>query len=96
MSGVLAAAHSLASGKPLMQVRLMAGFERVVYVSCNPETLHANLAGIAGVTHDVVRFAAFDQFPFTHHLETAVYLVRRRSKGPGGADGAADLSQAAF
>ena len=51
--------------------------KRIVYVSCNPETLHANLAGIAGVTHDVVRFAAFDQFPFTHHLEAAVYLVRK-------------------
>ena len=65
------------SGLDPESVKLMAGFDRIVYVSCNPETLHANLAGIAGVTHDVVRFAAFDQFPFTHHLEAAVYLVRK-------------------
>lgn len=58
-------------------VKLMATFDRVVYISCNPETLHANLRGVAGVSHDVVRFAAFDQFPFTHHLECGVYLVKK-------------------
>ena len=65
------------SGLDPESVELMATFDRIVYISCNPETLHANLKGVAGVTHDVVRFAAFDQFPFTHHLEAGVYLVRK-------------------
>ena len=64
----------------------MATFDRIVYISCNPETLHENLKGIAGVTHDIVRFAAFDQFPFTHHLESGVYLVRKPAV-PGAIEG---------
>lgn len=62
--------------------KLLAEFDRVVYISCNPETLHANLQGIAGVTHDIQRFAAFDQFPFTHHCEVGAYLVRKPAAQP--------------
>lgn len=57
--------------------KLMSEFDKIVYISCNPETLHANLQGIAGVTHDIKRFAAFDQFPFTTHCEVGAYLVRK-------------------
>ncbi|GIL59952.1 hypothetical protein Vafri_14608 [Volvox africanus] len=57
-------------------VGLLKEFDRIVYISCNPETLHANLRAIAD-THGIARFAAFDQFPYTHHLECGVYLVRR-------------------
>jgi tRNA (uracil-5-)-methyltransferase len=28
-------------------------------------------------THDIVRSAIFDQFPWTHHLESGVLLKRR-------------------
>lgn len=56
--------------------RLMAEFERVLYISCNPETLHANLQRVKG-THRVERFALFDQFPGTPHIECGVYLVRQ-------------------
>ncbi|KXZ44370.1 hypothetical protein GPECTOR_68g341 [Gonium pectorale] len=55
---------------------LKVEFDRIVYISCNPETLHANLRALAA-THRIARFAAFDQFPYTHHLEAGVYLVRR-------------------
>lgn len=57
---------------------LMATFERVVYVSCNPETLHANLQRVKE-SHRIERFAVFDQFPFTHHVECGAYLVKRDS-----------------
>lgn len=40
------------------------------------ETLHENLEAIAG-SHRIVRFAAFDQFPYTHHIECGAYLQRR-------------------
>lgn len=56
--------------------KLMAQFDNVLYVSCNPETLHQNLQRVKD-THDVRAFALFDQFPFTHHTECGVYLVRR-------------------
>ncbi|WP_252106720.1 MULTISPECIES: tRNA (uridine(54)-C5)-methyltransferase TrmA [unclassified Halomonas] len=51
-------------------------YERIVYISCNPRTLAENLK-ILTQTHDVERFALFDQFPFTHHCECGVVLVKR-------------------
>jgi len=55
---------------------LAKSFKRVVYVSCNPETLSRDLEELAQ-THDVTALAAFDQFPYTPHLECGVVLVRR-------------------
>ena len=51
-------------------------FERVVYISCNPETLARDVAELSA-THAVRRIAAFDQFPYTPHLEAGVLLERR-------------------
>ncbi len=57
-------------------VELIRKIDSILYVSCNPETLKANLEALS-TTHDVVRYAMFDQFPYTHHVETAVYLTRK-------------------
>ena len=51
-------------------------FERILYLSCNPETLAENIAQLHD-THKIVRCALFDQFPFTHHMESGVLLERR-------------------
>ncbi len=51
-------------------------YERILYISCNPETLKENVRQLAQ-THCIERFALFDQFPYTHHMEAGVYLVRR-------------------
>jgi len=51
-------------------------YERILYISCNPETLKDNLGELCQ-THRIERLALFDQFPFTHHIESGVYLVRR-------------------
>jgi tRNA (uracil-5-)-methyltransferase len=51
-------------------------FERILYISCNPETLAANIAQLQD-THRVECCALFDQFPYTHHMESGVLLVRR-------------------
>jgi tRNA (uracil-5-)-methyltransferase len=51
-------------------------FERILYISCNPETLATNIAQLHD-THRVERCALFDQFPYTHHMESGVLLVRR-------------------
>jgi tRNA (uracil-5-)-methyltransferase len=55
---------------------LAAGFERIVYISCNPETLARDLVTLCQ-THQVRACAVFDQFPYSHHLESGVILVRK-------------------
>jgi tRNA (uracil-5-)-methyltransferase len=57
-------------------LRMVQGYANIVYISCNPDTLKDNLAVLQG-THDIVRFALFDQFPYTHHVESGVYLQKR-------------------
>ena len=54
---------------------LISIFERIVYISCNPETLARDVAALLS-THRIEKMAAFDQFPYTHHLESGVFLVR--------------------
>ena len=54
---------------------LAAQFERVIYVSCNPETLRANLERLSA-SHNIAA-ALFDQFPFTPHIESGVLLVKK-------------------
>lgn len=56
--------------------QMVADFRRIIYISCNPETLAANLARLTR-THRVVASAMFDQFPFTPHIESGVILERR-------------------
>ncbi|MDO5059394.1 MAG: tRNA (uridine(54)-C5)-methyltransferase TrmA [Neisseria sp.] len=57
-------------------LKLVAQFDNVIYISCNPDTLRANLGTLAE-THEVVRAALFDQFPFTHHIESGVLLKKK-------------------
>lgn len=59
-----------ASCEPLMR------YERIVYISCNPDTLAFNLKQLTR-THRVTRLALFDQFPWTDHCECGVLLERR-------------------
>jgi tRNA (uracil-5-)-methyltransferase len=51
-------------------------FDNILYISCNPETLAANIQQLND-THRIQRCALFDQFPYTHHMESGVLLVRR-------------------
>lgn len=57
-------------------LKLVAQFDTVVYISCNPETLAANLVALC-VTHDIIASALFDQFPLTKHIECGVILRHR-------------------
>ncbi|MAY71617.1 MAG: tRNA (uridine(54)-C5)-methyltransferase TrmA [Halomonas sp.] len=54
----------------------LSEYPRIVYISCNPDTLAVNLEQLTR-THRIVRLALFDQFPFTHHCECGVLLERR-------------------
>lgn len=57
-------------------VELVKRFDNILYISCNPETLKNNLEGICE-THTIEHFAIFDQFPYTHHLESGVLLKKK-------------------
>jgi len=54
---------------------LVKDFEQIIYISCNPETLHRDLEELTK-THEVLNFALFDQFSYTHHIETGVILKK--------------------
>ena len=55
---------------------LCQGFNEILYISCNPLTLLDNLKQLT-VTHEIARFALFDQFPYTDHLECGVQLMKK-------------------
>ncbi|GAB5415835.1 MAG: tRNA (uridine(54)-C5)-methyltransferase TrmA [Congregibacter sp.] len=57
-------------------LRCVQGFERILYISCNPATLLDNLSALHA-SHRIERLAFFDQFPYTPHLECGVLLERR-------------------
>lgn len=56
--------------------KLVTEMDSILYISCNPETLAENLKQITK-SHKVVSAAIFDQFPWTHHIESGVFLKRR-------------------
>ncbi|MFA5632706.1 MAG: tRNA (uridine(54)-C5)-methyltransferase TrmA [Porticoccaceae bacterium] len=59
-------------------LRLAAKFNKILYISCNPLTLKENMNFLHN-THEIRRFALFDQFPYTHHIECGVWLCARNS-----------------
>ena len=57
-------------------VKQVQQYRNIIYISCNPDTLAANLETLSQ-THDVQRFALFDQFPYTHHAEVGLLLTAK-------------------
>lgn len=57
-------------------VALVSRFNDIIYISCNPDTLAQNLKTLSQ-SHAIVKMAVFDQFPYTHHIETGVWLRKR-------------------
>ncbi len=55
---------------------MVQGYERILYISCNPHTLADNLRQLSR-THRIARCALFDQFPYTDHIERGVWLIRK-------------------
>ena len=56
-------------------INLAKKFDNIVYISCNPQTLARDLNELTK-THRVKAGAIFDQFPYTNHIESGVYLER--------------------
>ncbi len=57
-------------------IELVSRFNHIVYISCNPETLKNNML-ILSKTHTIKKFALFDQFPYTEHIETGILLKKK-------------------
>lgn len=57
-------------------LNMVQTYERILYISCNPHTLAENLQQLSK-THRIERAALFDQFPYTHHIESGVWLIRK-------------------
>lgn len=49
--------------------------ERVVYISCNPETLARDLDYFVKKKYQIKRICPFDMFPHTNHIETVCLLT---------------------
>ncbi len=54
--------------------------KKVVYISCNPETLARDLKYLTGNGYRVKSGVACDMFPFTSHVETVCLLGNRNVK----------------
>jgi len=70
------------SGLDDLTRRMVTEFDRIIYISCNPETLARDLESIT-LTHDIVETALFDQFPYSHHIESGVLLRRASARDEG-------------
>jgi tRNA (uracil-5-)-methyltransferase len=64
------------SGMDEATCRFAARYENIIYISCNPQTLARDLE-LLTKTHKVIDMALFDQFPYTHHAEMGVKLVKK-------------------
>ena len=51
-------------------------YKDIIYISCNPDALKRDLNELC-IDHDIRRFAFFDHFAYTPHLECGVYLTKR-------------------
>ena len=52
------------------------GPKRVVYVSCNPETLARDLEYMLKQGYEVKKMVPVDMFAFTNHVETVVLMSK--------------------
>lgn len=55
------------------------GINQILYISCNPKTLAENLLIAREYGYEATRVKAYDNFPFTKHVEVVTLLVKKRS-----------------
>jgi len=62
--------------KKAVERMALLGADRLVYVSCNPTTLAANAAQLAGLGYRLETVTPVDMFPHTHHIEAVAAFAR--------------------
>ena len=60
-------------------INFIKNYENIVYISCSPQSLKRDMAQL-DTTHEVVKFAVFDQFANTAHIECGVLLRSKNAK----------------
>lgn len=69
--------------KAFLQAALTCAPEKIVYISCNPETQARDLAMLtAKKGYRVVKMQPVDMFPWTHHVENVALLEKVQPKAP--------------
>jgi len=63
------------AGLDVTTTKLSQEFDNIIYISCNPETLHRDLEELTK-THSIDKFALFDQFAYSNHIESGVILKK--------------------
>ena len=56
-------------------LEIIRRLNKIIYISCNPMTLIENVKRL-NASHKITAVAAFDQFPYTDHLEAGVILEK--------------------
>ncbi len=65
--------------KEFLSDMVKASPKRIVYVSCNPDTLARDLSYLAKNGYKVKRIQPVDMFPHTNHIECAVLISHEKS-----------------
>lgn len=65
-----------AGGKIMRRIGRM-GLEKIIYVSCNPKTLAADLVWLRDFGYEIIKFQLIDQFPHTQHVECVVLIEKK-------------------
>ncbi len=65
------------STRQFMDAVIRLAPRRVVYISCNPETLARDLRYLCARGYAAVKAIPFDQFPWTDHVECVCLLVNK-------------------
>lgn len=61
-----------------LQVVMGANPAKIIYVSCNPETMARDLKGLAANDYQIEAVQPLDMFPQTDHIETVAKLSRNK------------------
>lgn len=54
--------------------------KKIIYISCNPETMARDIAYLGGGGYRVRKAVPFDMFPHTNHVEMVVMLSHKREE----------------
>lgn len=68
------------SSREFLEAAIHISPEKIVYISCNPETLVRDLEILTGHCYRVERCVAVDMFPFTDGIESVSLLVKMPRK----------------
>ncbi len=66
------------SDEAFMRSVLTIAPKKIVYISCNPETLARDLTFLTQKEYEVKQICPVDMFPFTSHIENICLLSRRK------------------